>query len=44
VTLALALDEALVRRPVGGPGVMAGQLRSLADMTALPNVCLRVVP
>jgi transcriptional regulator with XRE-family HTH domain len=42
--LTVALDEALVRRPVGGPGVMAGQLRFLADMAVLPTVCLRVVP
>ncbi len=40
----IAVDEALVRRPVGGPEVMAGQLRFLADMAAQPNVCLRVVP
>ena len=42
--MTLALDQALVRRPVGGPAVMAGQLRFLADMAAQPNVCLRVVP
>jgi len=42
--LAVAVDEALVRRTVGGPEVMAGQLRLLADMAALPTVCLRVVP
>jgi len=42
--LTVALDEALVRRPLGGPEVMAGQLRFLADMAVLPNICLRVVP
>jgi hypothetical protein len=42
--MTVALDEALVRRPVGRPEVMAAQLRFLADMAALPNVCLRVVP
>ncbi len=42
--MTVALDEALVRRLVGGPEVMAGQLRFLADMAALPNVCLRAVP
>ena len=42
--MTVALDEALVRRPVGGPRVMAGQLRFLADLAALPNVRLRVVP
>ena len=44
LTVTLALDEALMRRPVGGPEAMAGQLRFLADLAALPNVCLRVVP
>jgi hypothetical protein len=44
VMMTVALGEALVRRPVGDPAVMAGQLRFLADMAALPNVCLRVVP
>ena len=42
--LTVALDEALVHRRVGGPEVMAGQLRFLADMAVLPTVCLRVVP
>ena len=42
--LAVALDQALARRPVGGPAVMAGQLRFLADMAALQTVCLRAVP
>ena len=42
--MTLALDEALIRRPVGGPAVMASQLRFLADMAAQPNVCPRVVP
>jgi len=42
--MTVALDEALVRRPVGGPAVMAGQLRFLADMAAQPNICLREVP
>jgi hypothetical protein len=26
------LDEIAIRRPVGGPGTMAGQLRHLADL------------
>ena len=42
--ITVALDEAMVRRPVGGPTAMAGQLRFLADMAALPNVCLGVLP
>jgi hypothetical protein len=40
----LALDEALLRRPLGGPAVMAGQLRFLAELAVLPNVCVHVVP
>lgn len=42
--LTVALDEALVHRPVGGPEVMAGQLRFLADLAVLPAVRLLVVP
>jgi transcriptional regulator with XRE-family HTH domain len=44
LAVTFALDEALVRRPVGGPAVMAGQLRYLAELAVLPNVCLRVLP
>lgn len=40
----VALDEALVRRSVCEPEVMAGQLRFLADLAALPTICVRVVP
>ena len=42
--LTVVLNEAIVRRPVGGTGVMAAQLDSLSDAAALPNVALRVVP
>ena len=42
--LNLVLDEAILRRPVGGTQVMAAQLDSLAAAAALPNVALRVVP
>jgi hypothetical protein len=38
------LRETLVRCPVGGAAVMAEQLRHLAEMAGLPNVCLRVLP
>ena len=44
LTVTLALDEALLHRPVGGPAVMAGQLRFLADLAAQPNVSVRIVP
>ena len=38
------LGEAVLRRPVGGPQVMAEQLDRLADAALLPNVTIRVVP
>jgi transcriptional regulator with XRE-family HTH domain len=38
------LDEAALRRPVGGTKVMRGQLRRLIEVASLPNVDLRVVP
>ncbi|RFU42770.1 XRE family transcriptional regulator [Actinomadura logoneensis] len=38
------LDEALLRRPVGGASVMARQLDALADAARKPNVSLRVLP
>jgi Domain of unknown function (DUF5753)/Helix-turn-helix domain len=44
LTVTFALDERLARCPVGGPEVMAGQLRYLADLTVLPNVRLRMLP
>ncbi|WP_049572725.1 helix-turn-helix domain-containing protein [Streptomyces sp. SBT349] len=43
-TLLVALDEALLRRPIGGNEVMAGQLARLAEVSKLPNVTIRVVP
>ena len=44
LSLHVALNEAILRRPVGGPDVMAAQLGSLADASGQPNVSLRVVP
>jgi len=38
------VDEAALRRPVGGPGVMRGQLERLLDATKLPNVTLQILP
>jgi transcriptional regulator with XRE-family HTH domain len=38
------LDEAVLRRPPGGPGVMRAQLEHLLEMTALPNVTLQIIP
>lgn len=38
------LDEAVVRRQVGGPSVMAGQLGYLLEVAKLPNMTLQVLP
>ncbi|GAA3931600.1 helix-turn-helix transcriptional regulator [Actinomadura viridis] len=38
------VDEAALRRPVGGAGVMRAQLRHLAEVARRPNVNLQVVP
>jgi transcriptional regulator with XRE-family HTH domain len=38
------MDEAVLRRTVGGPDVMRTQLRRLCDIALLPNVTLQMVP
>lgn len=38
------IDEAVVHRSVGGPKVMAAQLRRLLELAALPHVTIQVVP
>jgi transcriptional regulator with XRE-family HTH domain len=38
------IDEAALRRPVGSPEVMGGQLERLIDATKLANVVLQVLP
>jgi len=38
------IDEAVLRRPIGGPSVMRGQLEHLAKMAELPNVTLQAIP
>ncbi len=38
------LDEALLRRRVGGPEVLRGQLRRLVEAAEMPNVTLQVLP
>ncbi|MFF5114704.1 helix-turn-helix domain-containing protein [Streptosporangium sp. NPDC000509] len=40
----VVLDEAIIRRPVGGPEVMRSQLKRLLDITDLPNVTIQVLP
>ncbi len=38
------VDEAALRRPIGGPAVMRDQLAALITATARPNVTLQVMP
>ena len=38
------VDEAALRRPVGGREVMRGQLERLVEATKLPNVTLQILP
>lgn len=40
----VVLNESVIRRPVGGPAVMAAQLRHLAELMDLPNLSLRILP
>ncbi|WP_214110633.1 helix-turn-helix domain-containing protein [Acrocarpospora catenulata] len=40
----VVLDEAALRRPVGGPHVMAEQLRRLQELALQPNVTIQVLP
>ncbi|MEU7228577.1 helix-turn-helix domain-containing protein [Streptomyces chrestomyceticus] len=42
--LCAVLDEAVLRREVGPPGVMAAQLRHILDVGQLPHVRLQVLP
>ncbi len=38
------MDEAVLRRPVGGPAVMRDQFQHLVEVAELPHVTLQVVP
>ncbi|KOU40798.1 helix-turn-helix domain-containing protein [Streptomyces sp. NPDC060334] len=42
--LSAVLDEAVLRRQIGGPGVMEEQLRHLVEVALLPQVRLQVLP
>ncbi|GHH93267.1 helix-turn-helix domain-containing protein [Streptomyces capillispiralis] len=42
--LSAVLDEAVLRRQVGGPGVMTRQLNRLVEAARLPQVRLQVLP
>jgi hypothetical protein len=43
-TVDVMLDEAVLRRPLGGPSIMRDQLTQLIDETERPNVTIRVLP
>jgi transcriptional regulator with XRE-family HTH domain len=38
------VDEAVLRRPLGSPAVMQGQLKHLLELADLPNVTIQVMP
>jgi transcriptional regulator with XRE-family HTH domain len=38
------MDEAVIRRMVGGPDLMRGQLRRLRELAEAPNITMRIVP
>ncbi|WP_046469867.1 helix-turn-helix domain-containing protein [Allosalinactinospora lopnorensis] len=42
--LTVIIDEAALRRPLGGPGVMADQLRHISEAGQRDNIDIRVVP
>ncbi|GAB3206093.1 helix-turn-helix transcriptional regulator [Marinactinospora endophytica] len=44
LSLWMILDEAVIRRLVGGPSVMRGQLDHLVDLAGLRTVTLQVLP
>ncbi|MBB5138620.1 transcriptional regulator with XRE-family HTH domain [Thermocatellispora tengchongensis] len=43
-TVWTVMDEAALRRPIGGPKVMRRQIERLIELTELPNVTVQVVP
>ena len=38
------IDEAALKRPIGGQEVMAEQLQHLLEVAALPNITIQVMP
>ncbi|MDT7712462.1 MAG: hypothetical protein QOG46_1151 [Pseudonocardiales bacterium] len=44
IHLDVVINEGALRRTVGGPDVMIGQLTRVIETTELPNVALRVLP
>ncbi|MFP5068097.1 helix-turn-helix domain-containing protein [Pseudonocardia nantongensis] len=43
-TFWVVLDEAVLHRPVGGPGVLGAQIDHLLELSALPNVIIQLLP
>lgn len=43
-SLSVVLDEAVLRRPLGGPSVMRAQLKHLIQMSQRPDITIEVVP
>ncbi|GAA3093719.1 helix-turn-helix domain-containing protein [Streptosporangium carneum] len=43
-TVWAVVDEAVLRRPIGGPEVLAAQIDHLLRITELPNVRLQIMP
>ncbi len=44
VSLGMVIDEAALRRPIGGLSVMRAQLAHLIEMSKRPNVTIQVLP
>jgi len=43
-SLTVVLDEALLKRPIGGSRAMRAQLKHLIEMSQRPNVTIHVIP
>jgi len=43
-SLSAVIDEAVLRRPIGGPRTMRAQLKHLIEMSQQPNVTIQVMP
>jgi len=43
-SLWVVLDEAVLRRPIGGSAVMRAQLKHLIEMSQRPNVTIQIMP
>ncbi len=43
-SVSVIVDEMVLRRPIGEPGVMRGQLQHLLNMAERPHIDIRVVP